>query len=331
VNLLKELKCQDTAVKFLKNSVMAGRTASSYLFTGREGVGKATAVKGFIKILMCENSSQDADACGVCPTCIRVDSCSHPDLNWIAPAKNGRIKIDTIRVARSRLYLKPYESRVLVCVIEQAHMMTQEASNALLKVLEEPPGEAMIILTSNKKDLLSATVISRCTEVRFSSLSISDTKDIIEGITDVGSQTAELLAWFSQGSPGKGVEAAAEGILERKTAVLKQLKEIASNVNYTCMNWDSDDKNTIINDLELMIMLLRDFSVSSEHLDNMVLDKEVLIQEDESSKEYYTAETSGRIINALIRIKRSLYGNINPKIVAGALPSLMHDYGFMEK
>ena len=176
---LKDIKGQDNVIRYLSNSLSSGRTSSSYLFTGPEGVGRTLVARAFVNALMCSDKPDDTTSCGRCPTCMRIASGDHPDIVWIKPEKNRSVKIDQVRGVKETLSLKPYESKMNVCVIEDAHLMTRDASNALLKVLEEPPGHSVIILVTNKKELLLETVISRCAEVRFRSLSVEDTRDSI--------------------------------------------------------------------------------------------------------------------------------------------------------
>ncbi|MFQ5952384.1 MAG: AAA family ATPase, partial [Candidatus Omnitrophota bacterium] len=101
--------------------------AKSYLFFGPEGVGRALTAKAFLMAVM------------------NIDRLDHPDVIWINPGKNKKIKIEEVRKVRDVLNLKPYEAPVNACVIEEAHMMTVEASNALLKVLEEPPEQITVL------------------------------------------------------------------------------------------------------------------------------------------------------------------------------------------
>ncbi len=321
--LLRDIKGQDNAVRYLRNSLSSGRIANSYLFFGPEGVGRALTAKTFVMTLVCAGGSGQDEACGTCPSCRRVDNLDHPDVTWIKPAKNKNIKIEEIRKVKEVLNLKPYESSVNVCVIEDAHMMTVEASNALLKVLEEPPGRSLLILISSKKDMLLPTVVSRCAEVRFRSLPIKDTKEIVMNNSGADEETAYFLAYFSQGSPGRALEMTEEGLLEQKTSLIGLVERIVKERNSSCMNWDKEDKDHLLEDLELLIMFFRDIAFGKEGIEEMVLDKGLLDTETYRFFKMYPMEKLCGIVERLIRLKKALMGNVNPKLVAQVLPGCL--------
>ncbi len=321
MTLLKDIKGQNNAVRYLANSLSSGRVASSYLFIGTDGVGRALTAKAFLKELICGRKRDVKEACGICPSCQRVDTLDHPDITWIKPEKNKKIKIEEVRKAREVLNMKPFESSVNACVIEDAHMMTVEASNALLKVLEEPPGESILILISSKRDMLLPTIISRCSEVRFNSLPVDMTKNIIMQNSEVSEKDASFLASFSEGSPGRALEMIEEEVIERKNGLLEMLKEIAEEENVSCLNWDVDKKDQLIEDVELLIMFFRDIAVSKEGMKGLVLDKDIF---DAGLYDYfggYDIDKIRNIVEKLVDVKRALLGNINPKLVAQVLPA----------
>ncbi len=315
---LKDIKGQSNAVRFLEGSLASSRIANSYLFTGCEGVGRALAAKAFIARLMCREGS-GRDACLICPSCRRVETLEHPDLLWIKPDKNKAIKIDEIRKAKDVLNLKAYEAPVNVSVIEDSHMMTQEAANALLKVLEEPPGESLLILITHKKELLAETVISRCAEVRFQPLSPGETKDIILEKADISEESAWFLACFSQGSPGKALQMLEEGLDKRKESIVSLAGEIAREENASCMNWSSENKDALLEDVDMLIMFFRDIALAREGLKRMVLDNSLMESEMYRFFKNYSSERIFGIVERLIDTRRALLGNVNPKLVAQAL------------
>jgi len=323
--LLKDIKGQNNAVKYLSNCILSGRIANSYLFTGPEGVGRASCAKAFIAELICpENRESKRGACGRCPVCKRLDAFEHPDVKWISPGKNASVKIDEIRAARELLNLKPFEAARGVCVIEDAHMMTVEASNALLKVLEEPPGGSLIILMTAKKEMLLETVISRCAEVRFQTLPYEVTREIIRGNAGgINEETAGFLAYFSQGSPGRAIRMMNEGLSERKREMISLIEEIAGGKDAAYMNWDTGDKDRLLDDLEMMIMFFRDMALEKEGLARIVLDKEVVGTGMYRFYEKYSAKDVYRIMGDLIRLRVDLAGSINPKLVAQVLPEFL--------
>ncbi|MFC1643991.1 DNA polymerase III subunit delta' [Candidatus Omnitrophota bacterium] len=324
--LLSDIKGQSNAVRHLSNSLSLGRIANGYLFSGPRGVGRVKSAKAFIMALVCQNAPGQVEACGQCPSCRKINDLQHPDVLWVKPEKKKTrtIKIDEIRKAKGVLNLKPFTSPVSVCVIEDAHVMTPEASNALLKVLEEPPGSALLILITHKKELLFETVVSRCAEVRFHSLSVKDTKDIImQEAADIDEEAAYFLAYFSQGSPGRALEMIEEGLLQRKDVLYGMVEEIVKEERASCLNWDSDDRDILLEDLEMLIMLLRDIALGKEALNEMILDKDITGTEMYKFFERYPTEKIYGIMERLIKVKLALTGNVNPKLVAQVLPGMI--------
>ncbi|RJO60019.1 hypothetical protein C4544_06665 [candidate division WS5 bacterium] len=148
---------------YLKKQIQTGNFASFMLFTGQEGAGKADSAYKFANAVLCAN--QDGEPCQICDNCKLLNSNSHPDLICLGGGET--IKIAEIRDLQKTLYLKPYKASHKVAIIKDAHLMTEESANALLKVLEEPPKSSVIILTSPDKALLPETVVSRSQVVNF--------------------------------------------------------------------------------------------------------------------------------------------------------------------
>lgn len=319
--LLRDIKGQDNAVRYLSKSLSSGRIANSFLFFGPQGVGRATCAKAFITALVCREKAQEG--CAGCPACRKVDSLEHPDVHWLRPENSRTIKIQEVRRIKDALNLKPYEAPISVCVIEDAHLMTREASNALLKVLEEPPGHSKLILITDKKELLLETVVSRCAEVRFRYLSMEVTRDIILSGSDCDAAEARFLAYYSQGSPGRALEMAAEGVVERRNELLDMVEGIMNERNPTCLNWDTEDRAVLLEDLEMMIVFLRDVVMGKAGLDDMVLNADISGDRMCQFFEKYPVDKICGVVERLINVKVALSGNVNPKLVAQTLPGAL--------
>ncbi|MDP8258766.1 MAG: DNA polymerase III subunit [Candidatus Aadella gelida] len=323
MSLLGNIKGQDNAVRYLSNSLSSGRLSKSYLFSGPEGVGRALCAKTFIKALVCKNTLSSGEGCSLCPACVKIENNAHSDITWIKPEKNKSIKIEQIRTAREALGLKPFESPLGICVIEDAHCMTIPAGNALLKVLEEPQESSVLILITSKRELLLNTIISRCSEVRFNSLSVELAKDIImREMGHLREEEAQFLAYFSQGSPGKALEIIEEGIEEKKENIIALLESILEENSPGKRDWMNDDKDNILEDIDILIMLLRDTVLSGEHLENLMIDKDFMGSELCGRLKKYGADGIYDMVGELIEMRKALMSNINPKIVAQVLPGV---------
>jgi DNA polymerase-3 subunit delta' len=159
-----EVLGQERAIKMLQKALVGERLAHAYLFYGPSGVGKKLAACQFIKALYC--SATSPDACGACAACRKITDGNHPDVVWVT-AEETSIKIDQVRTIQHRLSYKPYEQQRSTVVFDGCEKLTLPAANALLKTLEEPPANTLLLLLTGHKDALPVTIVSRCQLVPF--------------------------------------------------------------------------------------------------------------------------------------------------------------------
>ena len=149
-------------VERFKRLVKAGRLAHAYLFTGPSGIGKTETALELAQLVNCDDNS----ACGNCAQCRKIASGNHPDVYVIGTDGEG-IKIDDVRQMLGRVGLRAYEAKRKVFILRQVERMTMEAANALLKTLEEPAANTLMILTTAVPEAVLDTVKSRCHTVKF--------------------------------------------------------------------------------------------------------------------------------------------------------------------
>ncbi|CAM3546402.1 MULTISPECIES: DNA polymerase III subunit delta' [Brevibacillus] len=159
---------QPRASELLYHSLRNDRLAHAYLFTGPKGAGKKQMALHLAKSLFC--SEKEADACGACLTCRRIESGNHPDVLLLSP-DGASIKIDQIRALQKEMAMRAVESHHKVYIIEHVDKMTTQAANSLLKFLEEPPAGVLAVLLTEHSHAILPTILSRCQIVPFSPLS----------------------------------------------------------------------------------------------------------------------------------------------------------------
>ena len=155
---------QETVVETLRNQVMTGRVAHAYLFCGSRGTGKTSAAKIFARAINCEHPI-DGDACGECASCQRLLREESLDVAEIDAASNNGV--DEVRDLRESVKYPPQYGRYKVYIIDEVHMLSPAAFNALLKTLEEPPSHVVFILATTDPQRLPATILSRCMRFDF--------------------------------------------------------------------------------------------------------------------------------------------------------------------
>jgi len=150
---------QEHVVRTLTNAIARGEVAHAYLFTGPRGTGKTSAARVFAKALNCTKRTPKSDACLKCESCQEIEKGNAVDLIEIDAASNRGI--DEIRALREGVRFMPVKSAYKVYIIDEVHMLTKEAFNALLKTIEEPPAHAVFILATTEVHKVPATIISR--------------------------------------------------------------------------------------------------------------------------------------------------------------------------
>ena len=195
------------AVKLLKNHIAQKQTRHAYLFTGPQGIGKRTLGLKFTQAVNCPNSTPDALPCEKCITCKRIQDMVYPDLNVVqAEQVGGVLKVEQIRELQHSLSLAPYEGKYRIALLlrfEEAHI---SASNALLKTLEEPNPQVILILTAESPELLLPTIVSRCEIIRLRPASIDSLTSALHEHMDVPQADARFLAHIANGRPGLAVK-----------------------------------------------------------------------------------------------------------------------------
>ena len=175
-----EIAGESDIVKTLKNSLDNDRISHAYLFSGPRGVGKTTSARLIAKGVNCLKNGISSSPCNECENCREIDNGSFIDLIEIDAASNRGI--DEIRELKDKINYQPSKGRKKIYIIDEVHMLTKEAFNALLKTLEEPPEHVIFILATTEPDKILPTIISRCQRYDFKSLTYIEVKDKLSEI-----------------------------------------------------------------------------------------------------------------------------------------------------
>ena len=211
----EEIIGQPHVAQTLRNAVAAGRVAHAYLFAGPRGTGKTTTARVLAKALSCERGLTP-DPCGECDSCVDIRDGSAVDVAEIDAASNRGI--DEIRELREKVKYTPASARCKVYILDEVHMLTTEAFNALLKTLEEPPEHAFFVLATTEPHRVPATILSRCQRFDFRQIGLPDIVDRLRGAVEAEETAVSEEALFAVARAARGAMRDGWSILDQVIA-----------------------------------------------------------------------------------------------------------------
>lgn len=340
---------QHHAMLLLRSAVRVARPAHAYFFVGPAGTGRRLLALAFAQFLNCERPA-DGDACGTCRTCRRIAEGNHPDVRVLdianrqflvavgkehkdkedqtdQPRALKQIPIDQIRALKHDAYFPPYEARTKVYIIADAELLSLGAANSLLKVLEEPPPDVIIILIAETTVPLPATITSRCQFVRCALIPTAEIERVLVERYGAARERARFLAALAAGRIGRAVAwAQSAEVLERRDRFLSHLVQMETAD--PLVRLDAAEELTRAKEqlpermgelLEIAALWYRDLAVWKE-----THDPTLIINLDRRAEiEHWAAALSwdelARRIEAADAARDSLERNVQPRILLESL------------
>jgi len=209
------------AKSLLLEAAANNKLGHAYLFRGPDGVGKKRAALTLAAALNCKKP-MGHDACGLCSSCRKYGSFNHPDLLLISP-DGAAIKIGQVRELKHQLAFPPLEAKTRVIILEDVHSMRREAANSLLKTLEEPAPDNLLILTADQAGDILPTILSRCQLIPFGPLDHTDMARVLMRENEMAESQALALAAVAEGSLGRVRLLLGENLLSLRQELVEHL------------------------------------------------------------------------------------------------------------
>ena len=311
----KDIIGQESIKKHLQTAIKTGNLSHAYIINGEYGSGRQTIASALAETIQCQSKTDDTDACGVCTSCKQAESHNHPDIKYMTHDKTS-ISVNDIREQLNNdISIKPYSSEYKIYIIPDANKMTEQAQNALLKKIEEPPVYAIIILLTENCDSLLPTIRSRRVTLTMNPVEKDQICTYLENKFQLEPEQAQIAANYCQGNIGKAIRfASSSDFIEMKNQVLKLLKnldsmDIASIID--TIKEFSTHKNDINDYLDLMLLWYRDvlmFKVTKDANLLLYSDEYSAISEQATKRDYENIEN---IIAAIDKAKVRLKANVN--------------------
>lgn len=313
---------KEDVIGHLQTAVLQNKLSHAYIFEGEDGSGKLLMAKIFAKALQCEKNrgiwehgGTDINPCGQCASCQKADGGNHPDIHILTHEKIS-IGVDDIRSQINQdVQIKPYDGGKKIYIIPNAERMTEQAANALLKTIEEPPEYALFLLLTDNVYRMLPTILSRCVQIKFRPVSTKAVKQYLMEKHHIPDYLAEVSAQFSQGNIGRAVRYAVnEEFLEIKEELLHLLRylddmtvrEILSAVKKLAAH-----KGEINDYLDLILLWYRDvlmFKITG-NLNLLIYRQELAFLKKQAQTRSY--ENIESILEAIETAKMRIRANVN--------------------
>ncbi len=303
----------ESIIQHLQNGIAAHKISHAYILHGEEGMGKKLLADTFAKTLQCEEGG--ILSCNRCKSCMQAESGNHPDIIHVTHEK-ASIGVEDIRLqVNGDIQVKPYSSQFKIYIIDDADKMTEQAQNALLKTIEEPPEYAVILLLVSNINVILPTILSRCVVLNLKPVDKQSIKEFLMERHQIPDYMAEMAAAFSGGNVGKAIKYASSEEFERMKDevlhILKYIDDMELHEIISGLKTLTASKNSIEDYIDLMMLWYRDVLMYKATMDPDLLlyrDELTFIKAQANTRSYEGLE---KIIGAMEKAKIRLKANVN--------------------
>lgn len=310
----KDIIGQEQLKEHLQNAIAMKKISHAYIIQGERASGKEFIANIFAMTLQCER--QGSDPCMECHSCKQALTKNHPDIIRVTHEKPNTISVDDVRTQiNSDVAIKPYSSPYKIYIMNEAEKMTQQAQNALLKTLEEPPEYAVILLLTTNMNSLLPTILSRCVVLSMKPVRDELVREYLMREIQIPDYKAQVCVAFARGNVGKAKMLATseefENVKEEAITLLKYIQDMELSEVMAAIKKINDYKLDINDYLDIMAVWYRDVLLFKATNDANYLIFKDEIQYIRKRADKSTYEGIEQIIKALDAAKSRLNANVN--------------------
>ncbi len=305
-------------IEYIQKAVVSNKVSHAYIFNGEQGSGKKLLSKLFARTLLCEKNL--GDPCNQCVSCVQAESNNNPDSIVVNHDKPNSISIDEIREqVNNDVMVKPYAGKYKVYIIPDADKMTEQAQNAILKTIEEPPAYAVIILLTENVEALLPTIQSRCVMLKLRNIRDSIVQSYLMNQLHIPEYEAQVCAAFAQGNVGRAVALATSGhfneVKDEALSLLRRINDMEVSEVTACVKRITNYKVDIIDYLDIIAIWYRDVLIykATKNIDRVIFQDEMDSIEERMRESSY--EGIEIILTAIETAKARLRANVNFDLV----------------
>ncbi len=314
----KDIIGHEQIIEHLKNAIVMDKVSHAYIINGPKESGKMMLAEAFAAAVQCEKGGPEP--CLECRSCRQAAGRNQPDIIYVSHEKPNVISVDDIRSQiNGDIVIKPYSSKYKIYIVDEAEKMNQQAQNALLKTIEEPPAYGIILLLTTNADSFLQTIRSRCVILDVKAVKNDVIRDYLMKHYQIPDYQADVCTAFAQGNVGKAIQlAASEDFNELKASVLqlmKRLDDISIYEMAQAVKQISEYKLKIEDYFDLIMIWFRDvlYMKATNDVNGLIFKDEVYdIKKQAAKRSYNGIET---ILTALDKAKIRINANVNFDLV----------------
>ncbi|QUH29380.1 DNA polymerase III subunit [Vallitalea guaymasensis] len=269
-----EIVGHNEIINHLQSAIKTNKISHAYIIDGEKGIGKKLIANTFAKTLQCQKKG--ISPCDECISCRTFDSLNNPDVIYVEQTKKTGIGVDDIREQINQdINIKPYQHPYKIYIVDNADTMTEQAQNALLKTIEEPPSYVMILLLSNNINKFLITILSRCVVLKLKPIMPDKVMNYVIEKLQISDYRSELITSFAQGIIGKAKElASSTEFFDMRESMIKIVDIIINGDDYQLLEVSQkfeDYKDDIQDFLDLLMTWFRDLLIVKKINDEMYI------------------------------------------------------------